>query len=115
MIILGIILSLLLLGIIATLIRYYPSYKWNHTCRALFEYFENGYLDNLHNLIDTVGPDLNRMFETSCLEDIDKEVKKFMSQQNYFIIDESCVRGHVRRYKEDVLNHIMRNKHKIEE
>ena len=69
------ILSMLLLGVIATLIRYYPSYKWNHTCRLMYMEFETGYLDNLHKLIETYGVDINRMFETSCLEDIDKEIK----------------------------------------
>ena len=107
-------LSLLLFGVIMVLVRYYPSYKWNHTCRLMYAEFETGYLENLHNLIDTYGADLNRMFETACIEDIDKEVKKFKTEHNSWVIDDECVAGHVRRYKEDIRNHIMRNKHKIE-
>ena len=108
------ILSMLLLGVIAMLIRYYPSYKWNHTCRLMYTEFETGYLDNLHKLIDTYGTELNRMFETACLEDIDKEVRKFKTEHSSWVIDDECVAGHVRRYKEDILNHIMRNKHKVD-
>ena len=114
MIVVVTILSMLLLGVIAILIRYYPSYKWNHTCRLMYMEFETGYLDNLHKLIETYGVDINRMFEASCLEDIDKEIKKFLNEHNRLSIDIECVRQHSRRYKEDVSNHIMRKKHKTE-
>lgn len=114
MIVVVTILSMLLLGVIAMLIRYYPSYKWNNTCRALFVHFENGVLDNLHNLIDTVGPDLNVMFQTSCLDEIDREIKKFKTKHNSWTIDDECISLNTQRYKTDILNHIMRNKHKNE-
>ena len=107
-------LSMLLVGVVALLIRNFPSYKWNYTCRALFEHFEHGVLDNLHKLIDTMGPDLDRMFETTCLEKIDEEIKKMRNKYNSFFLLDSCIRQHERSYKEELLNHIMRNKHKIE-
>ena len=105
---------MLFLGVIALVIRNFPSYKWNYTCRSLFEHFENGVLSDVHNLIDSTGPELTRMFETSCLETIDREFRRFKEKYNSFLLLESCIRQHERTYKQEILNHIMRNKHKYE-
>ena len=105
---------MLLLGVIATLIRFFPLYKWDYTTMNLIEHFDGGFLENLHNLIDTVSPDLNVSFQTSCIEQIDGEVKRFKAKHKKWLLDDVCIETYVRMYKNEVHNHIMRNKHKNE-
>lgn len=108
-----IIIVMLLLFIVVTLIKYYPSYKWNNTCRKLFDHFENGVLDKIHDLIDTMEEDIfSRSFEQACIDKLDEEFTKFKMKYTYFI-DNECLKGHYRTYRNDITNHIMRRKNKI--